>query len=212
MWGGTATDVIHNGVDTSTWCPGAGGNRSGVVWAGRFVAEKAPHLAIRAARLAGLPITLAGPIGDEPYFERYVRQELRRGDVRWLGPLPAARLADLFRTAAVGVVSPVWDEPFCLVAAEMLACGLPVATFARGGIPEFVRPHVGALAAPGDVGSLAEAILRADSLSSASCAEFARHELSQSSMADRYETVYRDIVRRRGGAGGRDDRSVRATA
>ncbi|MEP1123681.1 MAG: glycosyltransferase, partial [Ilumatobacter sp.] len=91
LWDGVATDVIGNGIDLDTWLDRSPGPRAGAVWAGRIVEEKAPHLAIRAARLAGLPIRLAGPIGDHRYFDRLVRPELG-ADAVWLGSLGAADL------------------------------------------------------------------------------------------------------------------------
>lgn len=90
-WKGLATDTVLNGVDTSSWHPTAAGH-SGAVWAGRIVPEKAPHLAIRACRLAGIPLTLAGPVGDESYFRRFVERELV-GPVEWVGPLDSCELA-----------------------------------------------------------------------------------------------------------------------
>ena len=54
--------VVPNGVDLGTWQRRAGG--AALVWSGRLVPEKAPHLAIEAARLAGMPLVLAGP--DQP--------------------------------------------------------------------------------------------------------------------------------------------------
>lgn len=211
LWGGIATDVIGNGIDLDTWADPGLGHRTGAVWAGRLVEEKAPHLAIRAARLAGLPIRLAGPVGDSVYFDRFVRPELGV-DAVWLGALAATELAVVFRSARVGVVSPMWDEPFCLVAAEMLASGTPVATFDRGGLAEFVRPHVGALAVPGDAASLADAVRLAAGIQPSVCAEFARRHLSSGAMVDRYETVYERAVRHR--VEGADDsgRRSRATA
>ena len=181
------------------------------MWAGRLVEEKAPHLAIRAARLAGTPIRLAGPIGDERYFDRYISRELGE-DVRWLGPLAARDLADLFRSSAVGIVSPTWDEPFCLVAAEMLACGTPVAAFDRGGLSEFVRSDVGALAAPGDPVSLAVAIRRALCIEATRCADHARSTLSSTAMIERYETMYRLAAERPGWRPDVDAADERATA
>ena len=48
-------------------------------------------------------------------------------------------------------MTPAWEEPFGLAAAEAMATGTPVAAFARGGLREIVTPDVGALAPPGDV-------------------------------------------------------------
>lgn len=61
--------------------------------------EKAPHPAVRAAQLAGLDIHLAGPIGDERYFDRHVSNELRPC-VRWLGPPAVDDLPELFPIVA----------------------------------------------------------------------------------------------------------------
>ena len=35
-----------------------------------------------------------------------------------------------------------WDEPFGLAAAEAMACGTPVVTYARGAMPELVADGV----------------------------------------------------------------------
>jgi glycosyltransferase involved in cell wall biosynthesis len=63
--------IIHNGIDLTKFrfapTPSA---RSYVVWSGRIVPEKELHLAILAARQAGLTIQIAGPIADQGYFER----------------------------------------------------------------------------------------------------------------------------------------------
>ena len=92
-WGpGAVHDVIHNGVDLSRWRQGAGGG--GAVWTGRIVPEKAPHLAIDAARRAGLPIELLGPVHDEQYFAGEVLPRLGP-DAVYLGHATVARTAEV---------------------------------------------------------------------------------------------------------------------
>ena len=77
--------VVANGVDLGVWRPGRPADRPYAVWTGRMVPEKAPHLAIEAARRAGLALRLAGPTPDRDYFEREVAGRLG-GEVTHLGP------------------------------------------------------------------------------------------------------------------------------
>ena len=56
------------------------------------------------------------------------------------------------------MVTPSWDEPFGLVAAEALACGTPVAAYARGALPEILDHAPACWSRPGDVDALAAAI------------------------------------------------------
>ena len=185
---------VLNGVDVSRWPAGPGGDVA--VWSGRLVAEKAPHEAIIAARLAGLPIVLAGPVLDVDYFQGAVAP-LLGADATYVGHLDQADLADLVGRSAVAVVTPAWDEPYGLVAAEALACGTPVAAYARGGLPEVLTPGTGRLAAPGDTEMLAGAIRAASGLDRARCREHATVNLSLSRMVDLYEALYAELVTRR---------------
>ncbi len=114
--------TIPNGIDVGRWRPGEGGGPA--IWSGRLVPEKAPHLAIDAARLAGMPLVLAGPCPDRAYFETLIRPRLG-GPIRYLGHLSHVELREQVAGARVAVVTPVWDEPYGLVAAEALACGTP---------------------------------------------------------------------------------------
>ena len=187
-WGHVVrAQTIHNGIDTTTWRPGPGGDRA--VWSGRLVAEKAPHEAIDAARRAGVPLDLAGPVHDRAYVEAQVLPRLG-DDVRYLGHLAAAELRDLVGRAAVAVVTPDWDEPFGLVAAEALACGTPVAAYDRGALREILTPEVGRLAPGGDVELLAEAIREARTLDRHAARRRAVDHFDVEVMVDRYEQAY----------------------
>ena len=184
-------DVIHNGVDTEQWAAGPGGERA--VWHGRLVPEKAPHLAMDAARRAGIPIDLAGPSYDREYFAAEIAPRLGH-DAAYLGHLGTEDLCRLVGRAAVALVTPVWDEPYGLVAAEAMACGTPVAAFARGGLGEIVAPPGGLLSRPGDVDALASTLRRARRMPRAAVRAYAEEHLSIARMIDDYVATFTRVA------------------
>lgn len=184
--------VVHNGVDTIEWPAGPGGGRA--VWFGRLVPEKGAELAIDAARLAGRALDLAGPIVDEVYFRTEIEPRLGP-DVRYLGHLAHGELAQVVGGSEVALVTPRWDEPYGLVVAEALACGTPVAAFARGGIPEIVDASCGRLAPAEDVAALAAAVRQAAALDRRDVRRHAEENCSMTRMVSAYEDIYRSHVR-----------------
>ena len=183
--------VVPNGVDTAFWTPGPGGGTP--VWSGRIVPEKGPVEAIRAARGAGTGLRLAGPRPDPRFYREQVEPLLGDG-VEYVGHLDHAELVRLVGSASVAVVSPCWDEPYGLVVAEALACGTPVAGFARGALPELLDDTCGVLAAPGDVDGLAAAITAAARLDRAAARRRAAETCSVEAMIDGYERLYRELA------------------
>jgi glycosyltransferase involved in cell wall biosynthesis len=179
--------VITNGLDLAAWTQGPGGGPA--VWSGRLVPEKAPHHAMEAAQRAGLPLVLAGPVQDESYFAREIAPRLT-DDVTYAGHLTQEELAGLVRGASVTVVTPMWDEPYGLVAAESIACGTPVAGYARGGLPEVVGDEGGFLVARGDVDALADAMHAARRLDRDAVRRHAVRTCGAEAMIDAYERLY----------------------
>lgn len=181
-------EVIHNGVDTDLWQPTVG-PRDGAVWLGRLVPEKGPHLAIAAARRAGTCLRLAGPIHDLDYFDTAIAPTLGP-DVTYEGHLGSEDAAALMRSAAVTLVTSMWDEPFGQVVAESLASGTPIAGFASGALPELVTSEVGVLVPPGDVEALARAIGVAAERTAPDCRRRAMEHFSLDRMLARYEDLF----------------------
>ncbi|MEU0795942.1 glycosyltransferase [Amycolatopsis sp. NPDC005961] len=185
-----AVSVVHNGVDLDRWVPGPGGEPP--VWFGRMVPEKGPELAIEAALAAGTGLRLAGPRPDAEYFRHRI-EPLLGGEIEYLGHLTHLDLVRLVGSASVAVVSPRWEEPYGLVVAEALACGTPVAGFARGALPEILDEHTGVLAAPDDVTGLATALTRAVTLDRAAARRRAEATCSVDRMVDGYVRIYREL-------------------
>lgn len=184
-------EVVGNGVDPALWPAGRGGD--GLVWSGRIVPEKAPHLAVAAARLLGRRLVLAGPVHDQAYFDAEIAPQLD-DRIRYVGHLPVAQLSRLVGRADCALVTPSWDEPFGLVAAEAMLCGTPVAAFDRGGLREVLAGVGGALARPDDVADLARATTRALGMDRGRVRAHAVAHLSATAMAERYVEVYREAA------------------
>ena len=79
---------------------------------------------------------------------------------RFLGPLPRARVLELFAAADGAVLSSSWENfPHSVV--EALAVGTPVVATAVGGVAEIVDDGVnGLLVPPDDVDAFAGALVR----------------------------------------------------
>ncbi|AQR62858.1 glycosyl transferase family 1 [Brevundimonas sp. LM2] len=187
----TVDEVILNGIDLSrfAFAPRSAADPY-LVWYGRIVPEKGLHFALDAARLVGLPIRFAGPLLDRAYWDREIAPRLTSETV-YLGHLDHGALAGVIGGARAALCTPCWEEPYGLVVAEALACGVPVAAFARGAIPEILTDACGVLAAPDDAASLAVATRQALTLSRSACRHRAETLCDAEVMIDQYLAHYR---------------------
>ncbi len=166
-----------------------------LIWYGRIVPEKRLGLAIRAARMVGLPLKIAGPRSDSAYFDREIAPHLGAG-AEYLGHLSHPELARLAGGARAALCTPCWEEPYGLVVAEALAAGTPVAAFRRGGVASILDESCGVLADPDDVPGLARAIRAAMTLSRHACRRRAQHHCDARTMVAAYEALYDDLIAR----------------
>ncbi|KMS56570.1 glycosyl transferase family 1 [Novosphingobium barchaimii LL02] len=196
-----ADEVILNGIDLHKFAfHPLPDDASYLVWYGRIVPEKGLHYAIEAARKIGLPLRIAGPILDQDYYRTKIAPELG-ADALHVGHLAHSELARLVGGARAFLCTPMWDEPYGLVVAEALACGVPVAAFARGAIPEILDESCGVLATPDDVASLADAGLAALALDRRACRRRAERVCDAGRMVDGYQALYRGMIARASGCG-----------
>ena len=175
--------VLRNGVPDRL--PARGPIVPVALIAGRISPEKGTHIAVDAARRAGLGVLVAGDRYDADYFAQQVGPRLRAGE--WIGSVPREALFQLMARCAVLLMPVSVDEPFGLVAAEAQMAGCPVVAYRRGALPEVVRHRVGGwLVEPDHEDELVPAIQLARGLDRASIRRRARREFDLDRMVDGY--------------------------
>lgn len=113
---------------------------------GRLTANKGVHLAIAAAKQAGVRLKIAGTLSDrEPgareYYETQVLPHLDE-KITYVGPVDNRQKSELLSQAS-GLLFPIqWKEPCALVIPESLACGCPVIGWRNGCVPETIQHGV----------------------------------------------------------------------
>lgn len=142
--------VVHNGVDTERFRPRSGPEPTipVVLFVGRVVEPKGPHLLIEAAAKAAREVQpfrlrivgsagFAADGGLTPY-ERHLRELAKPlGDrVEFVPFRDREAVLEEFAGASVFCAPSNWDDPCPLTVLEGMACGLPVIASRRGGIPE----------------------------------------------------------------------------
>ncbi len=165
-------------------------------WMGRICEEKAPHLAIAAAKQASMPLILAGQVYPfsyhQQYFEREIRSHLGTGVQFVDSPLFEQKVA-LLRNARALLLTSAAVETSSLVAMEAMACGTPVIAIRRGAFSEIVA-HAETGFIVNDVHEMATAVAEVSSVRSAACRRRVEEMFSSHRMAQDYEVLYRRVI------------------
>ena len=161
-----------------------------LLWIGRLNDDKGPQRAIEAAREAGVPLVLAGPVqpGQEDFFEREVEPHIDGDRVRYIGEVGDEK-GDLYAGARALLMPIRWPEPFGLVMTEAMACGTPVIAFPEGSAPELVLDGETGFVVE-DEHAMAAAVGRLDEIDPARCRSSAEERFDVAPVAEAYERAY----------------------
>jgi len=164
--------VVPSGVDTGWFSPTGPAapraeGRSRVLCEGRLEERKGHADLIRALRRVpdAELVIVGGPppegLDGDPEAKRLrtIAEQAKVADrVTLLGSVPTDDMPAWYRSADV-LCCPPWYEPFGLTPLEAMACGVPVVTYAVGGLAESVIDGVtGVHVKPRDVRGLAVAL------------------------------------------------------
>ncbi len=225
LYGAEAQRVVTvaPGVDLEQFRPGEASTartRLGVApdavlltFVGRIQPLKAPDVLLRAAamllerepslRERLVVLICGGPSGsglDHPEHLSQLAEALAVADVvRFVPPVDADRLADIYRASDL-VVVPSYNESFGLVALEAQACGTPVVAAAVGGLQTTVNDGVSGLLVaghnPGDYATAIQRVVSAPRLRALLSRGAVAHarQYSWQRTADQLLLTYRDAL------------------
>ena len=190
--------VVHHGLPMAHFQPTVKRPERFFVWLGRFIPEKGPHLAISAAKKAGVPLVLAGTIDQHvqesvDYFEHMIKPHIDNQQIKYIGPVDMEQKIDLLSRAR-GLLNPIqWEEPFGMVMIEAMAVGCPVITCARGAAPEIVAHRRSGFLVQ-DVNEMVHSISMIDELDRMAVRAHVKQHFTAHAMAEKYTQVYEMII------------------
>lgn len=189
---------IPNGVPVQSLAAARVSKRDYALMLTRVCPEKGLHLALQAARAAGMTLLIGGELfpyaSHRSYFETEV-QPLLGDHWRYLGPLGFERKRRLLAGARCLLVPSLVPETSSLVAMEAASCGTPVIAFRNGALPEVVEDGRTGFVVD-DVKGMTEALCRIGEIDPEECRRVAHERFSMEQMTEAYIARYADLADR----------------
>lgn len=194
-WVGT----VHNAVDVDALQVTPEDKEPYLLCLARICPDKGQHVAIEAARRAGMRLILAGKVEDIPedteYFDRCIAPAVDGDRVVHVDNVAGEEKARLLARAQALLAPLQWDEPFGLSLVEAMASGTPVIAMARGAAPELVTEGVTGFLVH-DVDGMVAAVPLVAGLDPWACAGATRERFSPSAMAAGYLQLYEKVIQK----------------
>jgi glycosyltransferase involved in cell wall biosynthesis len=182
--------VVYNGILMDSY-PFREDKDDFLFFLGRADEEKAPHLAIEAARRAGRRLVMCATTKnarERDYWAANV-EPILGDDVEVRGECPQDQKTDLLARASALLFPIQWEEPFGLVMTEAMACGTPVVAWRNGSVPEVVSDgETGFIVS--SVDEMAEAVGRVGTLDPRRMRSWVEERFSAEAMITGYERAY----------------------
>lgn len=187
--------AIANGVPVELF-DGRHAKRRFALMLGRICPEKGVHVAIDAAKQAGISLLIAGEVFGYEAHQRYFEEEIRPRLDQWrrfIGPVGLKRKRRLLAAARCVLIPSLAEETSSLVAREALAAATPVIAFDRGALREAVDHGRTGYLVHSET-KMAEAIGRIEAIDTSLCRKVARERFTSDRMIGEYLAVYQQLA------------------
>ena len=186
--------TVYNGIRLDAF-PLCTEKEDYLLFAGRLAPEKGAAEAVEIAKLAGLPLRMAGLIEPQhqAYFDERIKPHLDNRNVTYLGLLSQRDLAPQYQRAAAVLFPISWCEPCSMVGIEAQGSGTPILGTRYGYLPELIEHgETGFLV--DSVEEAAAAVERLTEIDPRTCRANVAARFSTPVMAAGYERVYRRLI------------------
>ncbi|MEA2557050.1 MAG: hypothetical protein QOG88_588, partial [Actinomycetota bacterium] len=186
--------TIHHGIEMDRF-PLSDQPSERLLFFGRIHPDKGVVEAIDVAAAVGVPLTIAGIVQDQAYFDERIAPRVDGTAVTYVGSVGPDQRAVLLGDAIALLHLINFDEPFGFSVIEAMACGTPVIATNRGSMPELIRHGANGSLVTTD----AEAVVALDevrSLDRRAVRASVEQRFDVSRMVDEYVALYRQILGR----------------
>ena len=184
---------IYHGIDTELFSFNPTPENY-FLYLGRVTEDKGVHLAIEAAKLAGVKLIIAGKSYlAEGYWHSQIEKDVDGKNIMYVGEQELEDKIKLLQNARALILPTQCQEVFGYVMIEAMSCGTPVIAWNNGSIPEVIKDrHTGFIVK--NVKGAVRAIKSIKKLDRQVSRTRAEDFFSIEKMVSGYEKVYKKIL------------------
>ena len=187
-------EAIHNFTDTSYFLPSEESQEEEYLFfLGRIEEIKGTYEAIQVAKAAGEKLIIAGNINTEHqhYFDTKVKPYFNE-QIKYVGVVNDEQKKALFQKAKAFIFPIKWQEPFGIVMAEALSCGVPVLGFNIGSVPEVITQGENGFIST-TIEQMTKDVFKIDSIDKRKVRESAVSRFSESVIFEKYNSLFQSF-------------------
>lgn len=189
--------TVYNSVDQELLDTPLDANtpRTYLLMVGSIAPHKNQKAGILAAKQLGIPLILAGKIGNAEYWKSEIEPLVDGKTVIHKGEMNLQEKIELYKGAQALLFPILWPEPFGLVMIEAMAVGTPVIAYRNGAVPEVIlEGKTGFILEPsGGVAALVSAVSNVHTLDRQVCREHVSHSFTGEHMISALETALKHV-------------------
>jgi glycosyltransferase involved in cell wall biosynthesis len=161
---------------------------------GRVTEDKGVHLAIEAAKKAGVKLIIAGhTYQNEGYWHSHIEKNIDGANIRYIGEQNSEQKITWLQNAKALLFPTQCEEVFGYTMIEAMSCGTPVIGWNNGAIPEVIKNGKSGYVV-NNVEEMVEAIKNIDKISRKETRERVENFFSIKKMIAGYQKVYQRIL------------------